>query len=353
MVDLYRHSFDVILGNQAPSGAYVACPNFPNYRYSWFRDSSFIAYALDLNGSHASSARYHQWVAEVVTRREALIHQAIAASAAGKMPDGSTILHTRYTLDGEEAKDDGWQNNQLDGFGTWLWELEQHSRLSGKSLPVEWLHTAGLVAAYLEALWRFPCADCWEEHPDMVHAHTLAAIYGGLAACSHLDGVDRGPTLAQIREMLTSKLVYQGHFVKSIGTQVVDASLISLAVPYRVVEPDDSRMQATIRKIEADLTVGGVHRYPTDTYYGGGEWVLLAGWLGWYHAAAGNRERAMQLAAWMEAQADGEGNLPEQVPQSLIDPQMYQPWVDRWGQIARPLLWSHAKYLILRHFLEE
>jgi hypothetical protein len=39
--------------------------------------------------------------------------------------------------------------------------------------------------------------------------------------------------------------------------------------------------------------------------------------------------------------------LPEQVPQTLNNEAYYQPWVERWGKIAQPLLWSHAMYLLL------
>jgi GH15 family glucan-1,4-alpha-glucosidase len=283
-----------------------------------------------------------------------LIRRAVETTRCGAQPAQEDILHTRFTLAGDEVPEEGWQNNQLDGFGTWLWALEQHCQLAGENAPASWLSAARLVAEYLEALWSSPCSDCWEEHPDQLHGYTLAAIYGGLAACSRLDGVDRGQTLAAIRDTLLTRMVSpQGYFVKSIGSDLVDANLLGLAVPYCVVAPDDPRMQSTVRKIEADLTSGGVHRYTQDTYFGGGEWVLLAGWLGWYDALAGNCERAKELAAWMEAQADERGDLPEQVPQHLNDPSYYQPWVDRWGEIARPLLWSHAKYLILQHYLKD
>jgi hypothetical protein len=47
------------------------------------------------------------------------------------------------------------------------------------------------------------------------------------------------------------------------------------------------------------------------------------------------------------AQADPLGQLPKQVPLSLNDPSRYAPWRERWEDLARPLLWSHAKYLIL------
>jgi len=40
-------------------------------------------------------------------------------------------------------------------------------------------------------------------------------------------------------------------------------------------------------------------------------------------------------------------NLPEQVAENLNAPSYYPTWVERWGEIASPLLWSHAKYIIL------
>jgi GH15 family glucan-1,4-alpha-glucosidase len=55
----------------------------------------------------------------------------------------------------------------------------------------------------------------------------------------------------------------------------------------------------------------------------------------------------------MQAQADEHGQLPEQVPATLIDPNYYQPWVRDWGLPASPLLWSHAMYVILAKRLEQ
>jgi GH15 family glucan-1,4-alpha-glucosidase len=55
----------------------------------------------------------------------------------------------------------------------------------------------------------------------------------------------------------------------------------------------------------------------------------------------------------MESTANEMGYLPEQVPATLNDPSFYQPWLNRWGNIATPLLWSHANYLILNNKLEK
>jgi GH15 family glucan-1,4-alpha-glucosidase len=153
-------------------------------------------------------------------------------------------------------------------------------------------------------------------------------------------------------EFLVQNAVYDGYFVKKVGSYTVDASLLGLAVPYRMVDIDDQRFKSTLHRIETTLVkCNGVHRYPTDTYYGGGEWILLTGWLGWVYTLCGNTERAKELLMWIESCADEQGNLPEQIPATLNDHNYYQPWLRRWGPIARPLLWSHAKYIILKKHL--
>ena len=61
-IDLWARSIAVIRSGQAPSGAYVASPNFKTYAYSWLRDGAFIAYGMDRSGQHDSARAFHQWV---------------------------------------------------------------------------------------------------------------------------------------------------------------------------------------------------------------------------------------------------------------------------------------------------
>ena len=49
----------------------------------------------------------------------------------------------------------------------------------------------------------------------------------------------------------------------------------------------------------------------------------------------------------MHDQADSDGELPEQVTGPALDPSFTPVWVRRWGEVARPLLWSHAMYITL------
>lgn len=361
-----ERNVEIILAHQHPFGAYPASPNFPIYRYCWFRDGSYIAYAMDLVSKHASARRFHDWAVGALLRRIEVIHRAISKAENDQPLSSENILHTRYTVGGEEG-DDEWPNFQLDGFGTWLWALAEHLRLTGTSaLPDSWRQAVDLIAEYLNALWQYPCFDLWEEFPDHVHPHTLAAIYGGLNAHSRMTGVSHQTTLEKINAALSMNSTQFGHFTKLPGSPSVDASLLGLAVPYAAVALDDPVMLATVAQIEKTLVCGGgLHRYAADTYYGGGEWLLLTAWLGWYYCKLADKnkelasqalEKARSALLWVEQQAGigaKAGWLPEQVAHNLNATSYYPLWLARWGEIANPLLWSHAKYIILEHHLQQ
>lgn len=348
MPNLFQHSVDLILAHQAPSGAYVASPNFDTYAYSWFRDGSFIAHAMDRVGEHASAARFHRWAGSVLARYTPKIQQLLARRQAGDPIPLRDQMHTRFTLDGLESDAD-WTNFQLDGYGTWLWALADHLERTGdRTLYSDLRPQVVILAKYLSAFWQTPCYDCWEEFGDNVHTATLAALYGGLQAIGRYDAtLDVQPLATTIQTFILEHCVENGHLIKFLGNDAVDASLLGAATPYQLLPNDDPRILATIAKIETDLLRGGVCRYLDDTYYGGGAWLLLTAWLGWHHAEAGNLARASELRDWVATQATAEGALPEQVADNLLAPDYYAGWVERWGEIASPLLWSHAMYLIL------
>ena len=82
-----------------------------------------------------------------------------------------------------------------------------------------------------------------------------------------------------------------------------------------------------------------------DTYYGGGSWILLSAYLAGHLKLNGENAISVEIREWIENNADSSGNLPEQTPEHLIETNMYEPWVQKWGEIASPLLWSHAAYI--------
>ncbi|MFP3389996.1 glycoside hydrolase family 15 protein [Brevibacillus sp. SIMBA_040] len=350
---LCTQSIQLILRHQATSGAYIASPAFTHYKYAWLRDGAFTAYAMNRVGQHESASRFYKWCDHVITRHEQKAKAAIDAVKAGDRggeTGSNRFLHTRYTLDGEEVSGD-WGSFQLDGYGTWLWGLASHVQCSGEADLIRQLASSiELTLDYLTTCWQLPNFDCWEEAGDRVHPVTLAAIFAGvkaMEACLPVRANELAQLAESIRQFVFAHGTANGRFVKSIGNTAVDASLLWLTLPYGVVEVDDPRMVQTVQAIEKELLAGhGVHRYTSDTYYGGGQWLLLSAWLGWYYARTGRSQEAYDIAEWIVSQQK-EAGLPEQVQEHLLSPSDYSSWEKKSGEPAVPLLWSHAMYLVL------
>jgi len=367
-IDLTATSLAIIRAGQHPSGAFIASPNFPAYRYCWFRDSAFIAQALDLWGDHASARRFYNWGAATILRHANDVHLALKTP-----PDAppSHYLHTRYSMDGDPGYEE-WPNFQLDGFGTFLWGMAEHleperaaarptnegQTLSAGSrchwmMPVgsNWEEAANLIASYLMRLWRTPNFDCWEEFSDRVHVSTLCALYGGLSrAGSCFGNAEWWQTADEIKNFVLEHSTERGHLSKFIESDSVDAALLWAAVPFNMLDVRDPVMAGTVERVQADLVgpEGGVHRYAADSYYGGGLWILLTAALGENLLEQGNVAGARSMFDWIERHASEDGSLPEQVAEDLIVAEQFEPWVQDRGPIAQPLLWSHAAYLRLR-----
>jgi GH15 family glucan-1,4-alpha-glucosidase len=345
-----ERSLAVLRDGQAKSGAFVASPAFRVYDYGWLRDGSFCAHALDAVGLRAASGAFHRWTQATIERHREKAEAAIRLVESGREPPIKAMLPARYTLDGAIEQDDPeepWPNFQIDGYGMWLWSLEQH--LGGRSPDHEQAATIELIARYLATSWRVPCWSCWEEFQTGEHASTLAAASAGLGAAARLlDDGAFADAAERVRGALAGRYLTNGYFALAPGDERVDGSIAWLSVPFGVFAIDDSRVRATIAEVKRQLLgpSGGIYRYRGDTYYGGGEWLLLTSSLAWHEAVAGNDGSAGELRMWVRAQAHESGDLPEQVTAAAQVPEMVEPWVERWGPVANPLLWSHAMFLL-------
>jgi GH15 family glucan-1,4-alpha-glucosidase len=355
MPNLLQHSIEVICDGQHANGAYVASPTFSQYGYSWLRDGAWIAHAMAQHGYTESATAFHLWAIKTVQRYAPKVEALLQKQSRGETLVESDFLPTRFELEGDLGTE-YWPDFQLDGYGAWLWVLAQFCKTNDHPLCQQAIPAIKTLVSYLGALWQSPNYDCWEEHRQHVHTATLAALYGGLKAIRELH-----PSLVPLALVedihafiLAHCVAPQGHFMKFVGNHEVDSSLLWVAVPYGVVEVTDSRFVATLAKIERDIVApdGGVYRYRADTYFGGGEWLLLTAWLGWTYARLGRLDEAQTCLQWVEAQAAPNGDMPEQVANHLLDAGYFQGWVDKWGTSALPLLWSHAMYLLLVHELK-
>ena len=284
--------------------------------------------------------------------RQERVASLIERHEAGQPIEPTEHLHTRYTVDGAESGDEWW-NFQLDGYGAWLWALGAHAVRHGRSIAA-FAEGAAISTRYIAAFWDAPSYDWWEESRDHRHTSTLAALHAGLRSAAEWEDLparlrSSATDVAEvIRDTVLADARRLGRLAKWLGSDAVDGSLLACATPFGLLDPADPLMAATVRAIELELVHrGGVHRYAADTYYGGGEWVLLAGFLGHQYWATGRTDDALTELDWIAAHATAEGDLPEQVDDHLLTPSARAAWIDRWGPVARPLLWSHAMYLTL------
>ena len=100
---LAHHSVAVIRAGQAPSGGYVASPNFPVYRYSWFRDGAFIADAMSRAGQIDSAEAFFGWCAGVLVDRRERIELLLERHRALMWFRAIDFLPARYQLVGRDA----------------------------------------------------------------------------------------------------------------------------------------------------------------------------------------------------------------------------------------------------------
>jgi hypothetical protein len=78
--------------------------------------------------------------------------------------------------------------------------------------------------------------------------------------------------------------------------------------------------------------------------------------MGWYYVELASRvpdlaprlhKKIQACQSWIEECAGIDMYLPELIAENLNVTSYYPVWVKRWGEIASPLLWAHANYVIL------
>jgi len=344
-------SIRIIKANQAGSGAYIASPNFRVYNYSWFRDGAFIADAMSAVGENESALNFHKWATRIVIEREEKIASLIRRGKQGEKIANDEHLHCRYTVDGHESTEQ-WTNLQLDGFGTWIWALDEFLK-RGNTLPLATYRAVETLIGYLGTFWEIDTYDWWEESYGHQHVANLGSIAAGLDRCSSWEyiseesKVSASDTANRVMNLIRIRGLFNGRLAKWIDGNGLDASLIALVAPFGLLENDGTIARGTVNAVASVLGVFGTYRHADDWYFGGGKWPLLSCFLGLAYLSLGEREKAQEILDWVSSIAEEDLELPEQLEEPLLQPDRRAQWIEQWGEPAIPLLWSHAMYLSL------
>ncbi len=349
---LIKASKKIILDSCLENGAIVAAnldkPYFPKnvyfYRYVWPRDVAFTLAALDILGIGGVHEKYYKW----------LIERAEEFNKTG-------ILYQNYHTHGPKHH----MNLQPDSNGLTLWAIYYHAKHTGKKPPEKLVKKLadGICSVWGGKLFRVETQDPWEEriaYPELdeLHVYSAAMACNGLMCANKMHNNKKwNKTALQMKkEVLASYDKAGKHFPRtrsSIRSHVnhgIDASLLGLTYPAKIVTSNDPRMVSTVKDIEKRLNKeGGILRYEFDLYdgmiqennlmkKGAGCWPLLNFWMSIYYSIRGDRKKAMEYYMWVIDRIDDD-LIPEQIFDNNIQSSI------------TPLVWSHSMFIIASRFL--
>jgi GH15 family glucan-1,4-alpha-glucosidase len=237
--------------------------------------------------------------------KAALAFQMGASVGAYQMYVGAPyqVSVVRYFGDGTEQSDSNMNgpNIEFDGFGLFLWSLDQYVRASGDmaSLAAWWPVVGGKVADVLVGLQEptgliAPDSSIWEVHWNGNQRHfgyTTITAANGLCAASHLatqaNDATRSATYlgagTKARDaLLTNLRAPDGTLAQSVealagGKGWLDASEVE-AINLGLIYPDRRTARATLTSMQVGLVPQsgrGFMRDDLGPYYDSQEWIFV------------------------------------------------------------------------------
>ena len=312
-----------------------------DYHYVWPRDASYICVAAQMAGVRDIQEPFFHW----------LEYRPENFKKEG-------LLFANYATNGRKEVD----QFQPDQAGAALWAIYEYYKENltkcEKQETVIRRLADGLCSEWRGKYFFHNTVDLWEENHRKTstkmennHTYSLAACSRGLALADKMIKNDEWKkTSNQMKEVMESayspelKRFLRNH--GKIDDPNIDASLLGLTYPFDIIKADDPRMIETVNAMEKNIVVkGGVHRFQFDYYdgegsaqEGAGAWPILNFWMSAYYALRKNQKKSREYYMWVVDRIKDDYLIPEQI-------------FSDFREGIRPLVWSHAMFIIASKFL--
>lgn len=285
IVEAYQTSVGILLGLlYNPTGAIVAAPttSLPeveggsrnwDYRFAWIRDSSIVAEALISAGFSNEARRLIEFLSRL-------------ASFTTK-----PFLYPLYRIDGSVPPKEieiswlsGYANSkpvrvgnaaagqlQLDLEGFFLDAMYKYYVATGDENYVK-VHSDVIeyIGDWVSENWTLKDAGIWEERGVAEHhIHSKVMMWVALDRAGKLINVlgrdnPWKDVKRELKDWIMENGVVNGRFVKKVGSEEVDAALLTLPL-YGFIEPNNEIFLNTLKQIEIELMDHGLlKRYKRD-----------------------------------------------------------------------------------------
>lgn len=211
----------------------------------------------------------------------------------------------------------------------------------------------GICLAWDKDHFNLITNDLWEgtiTFPDLKEnfSYSLASCIKGLQCANKLfPNTKYIKIIAQMRDVLMKNACKKGYFYRSFGKiddKRIDASMLGLVWPFKILDPKDKLAINTIKMIEDKLVKNyKVYRFEHDNYdgwmfqtvlrgKGAGYWPLLNFWMSIVLNKMGRKKEAMKYYNKVIDSVD------KYIPEQIFDNNIQKS--------VSPLCWSHSMFIL-------
>ncbi len=283
-------------------------------RYSWIRDGVYAAYAFDLAGYHSEAGKFYSWLKTALPKHKYLLF-----------------------ADGTATNNNEKRTDQL---STAVWGIYSHYKKTRdeKFLAGMW-NTVRYAADELQKNFNLktglmsPSLTPWEDKFN-VNAYTAASSCSAFNAASliakKLGHENLSADWLTVSEKLKESYLFMCSdetYHRAYNEKDVDSYMLSMLVPFNMVDFWGEKTERTIEKIEKALWDNGLKRNSASDEV----CLISTAWLAWAHKKSGNIKKYKIIMDLINENFTPTG-VPATIPNAKNDVS----------------LWPNAMYVIAR-----